>query len=171
MRPVVRLKPAKQAPKPSGWAPYAQMVPSLVQSLVLLVVGFALTGQVEQALADRQATVSGQEAMNDLLGKIASAEQDEALQLKHVRRLSMYGVDAIGPLITLGLGQEVPISLPAQGLTFIAVRHPNAVCDALGNVDAFAHQFRDDASAQLRYLQDLAKALNCQRWRPSWWSH
>lgn len=173
MQSIARLKPVIRSspqPKPSRWAAFLPMLPSLLQSLVMAAVGFALTGQLEMALKDRQATVQSLTAMSEVLDKIAR-ESDEASRQKLIRRVSMYGVDAIGPLVILALSKEVPIALPADGLTLIAVRHPAEVCDALVNVKELSAQFKDGASLQVGYLQDRAKELGCDHWSLPWPSH
>jgi hypothetical protein len=168
---IARLKPmprAKASDKPSRLAAFWQAAaPSLLNAVLVLLVGYLLTGKVEQALKDRQATVTSVNAMNDLLVAIAG-EKAEVKRQGLVRRLSMYGVDAIGPLVTLGLTTDLPIQLPAEGLTLIAIRHPEAVCAALDRAGEVGDQF-PDASNQVGYLKKLSTRLQCQHRRTPWW--
>jgi hypothetical protein len=155
------------APKPSPLAPFWQAAPSFLQSLVLLAVGFALTGQVELALKDRQATVASVTAMGDLLKQLVLTKADLERQ-DIVRRLAMYGVDAVDPLIMLGL-TKLPPQYPAEGLSLIAIRHKAEVCASLAGALDRDQLFAEFADA-VNFLRAFSVTkLECpQRGALSW---
>jgi hypothetical protein len=165
-----RLKPVARARNtPSRRAAFWQSAgPSLLNAVLVLLVGYLLTGRVEQALKERAATVSSLQAMNDLITLIVN-ERVEAKRQINVRRLSMYGVDAIGPLITLSLSTDLPIQLPGEGLTLIAIQHPEAVCGALERAAKMGERF-PDAGNQVRYLQKLSDDFKCGQRTIPWWN-
>lgn len=159
-RPVRRN--AVPDPKPPRWAPYLQMLPSLLQALIMAGVAYFVTSRVEQALKERQATVASVTAMTQLLKDIDAATGDgrEGQRKSLARQLSMYGVDAIGPLVILAVDKDMEIAVPEEGLTLIAIRHKAEVCAALGNLLRSREQF-PDAVTQMKSLERRTKDLGC----------
>ena len=169
---IARIKSAAPAPPPAvppRWSPLVQAaLPPLLNALVLLAVGYLVTGQVEQALKLRQATVSSVQAMSALLADMNKAKKEVDRQLI-VRRMSMYGVDAIDPLINMAVTQTVPMNLSREGLALIAIRHRREVCDALGQtVAARAHFW--SANNQIDLLEILHERLRCTQLSQPWWT-
>jgi len=156
--------------RPSRLAKLWDAFPSLFQSLVVAVVGFALTGQVELALKDRHATLEGVKAMGELLTEIEKAKKndDDDTRRDRERQLALYGTDAIAPLMVMGLTTTLPMEQAVEGLTLIAVRHKKDVCIALDSMlDTDVKHAATDT--QLAQLHALPKALRCPWWwRSSW---
>ena len=156
--------------RPSPLVKLWDAFPSLFQSLVVAVVGFALAGQVELALKDRHATLEGVKAMGELLTEIdkAAKTEDDNTRRDRARRLSLFGIDAIAPLIGMGLTTTLPMDQAVEGLTLIAIRHKKDVCLALHsalNTDVL----HEAPAKQVAVLRALPDALRCNRsWGPSW---
>lgn len=146
--------------KPSRLEPFLQMLPSLFQALVMAGVAFFVTNRVDQALKDRQVTVTSVREMSTLLESIEKAPETEreSVRKKLVRQLSMYGVDAIGPLVILAVSKDMEISVPNEGLTLIAVKHRKEVCDALHSLLESRDLF-PDAEPQMKSLVRREKTL------------
>lgn len=165
-----RLDKARADSRPSALAPNWAVLPSLFQSLVIALVGFALTGQVELALKERQAEMGAIKQLSSLINQIASPENknNDRVRQELSYELAMYGVDAIGPLIQLGLTSKLPMEFSMNALTLIAIGHRSDVCAALDSALGTAVTYRatDDDMKQLR---QLPVALHCRRrWSLSW---
>lgn len=172
MQHVSRLKPlarAKTTDKPSRLAPFWQVISSLLPSIVLAAFGFFLTGRVEQALKERQVTVESVKAMTALLETLSNPELKEGKLKGPMTQLSMFGVDAIGPIIALTLSAKLPVAVAKEGLTLIAIRNMLEVCAALENTVALRDQFPSSADFKMTGMEELSARLDCRQRRGRWW--
>ena len=172
MQRVSHLKPitrAKTEDKPSRLAPFWQVVSSLLPSIILATFGFFLTGRVEQVLKERQVTVESVKAMAEVLHTLSNPKLKEAELKGPMSYLSMYGVDAIGPIIALTLSAELPVAVAKEGLTLIAIRNIVEVCAALENAVALRDQFSSSADFKLNGMIELSDRLDCRHRRGRWW--
>ena len=163
-------RPATPSERPSRLSKLWDVFPSLFQSLVVAVVGFSLTGQVELALKDRHATLEGLQAIGNLLTEIAKEKKNDNddARLDLERQLALYGIDAIAPLLVMGLTTTLPMEQAIEGLTLIAVRQKKEVCLALDSVLSTDVKYVPRES-QVAKLRALSKDLRCNRlWGPSW---
>ncbi|MBS0448204.1 MAG: hypothetical protein JSR59_19920 [Proteobacteria bacterium] len=146
-----------QPPKDPFWQ---ALLLKAVPALILLVATYAVTGRVEQALKERQMTVAGIEAMSKLIDGLPKGDQDADADA--AQRLAMYGVDAIGPLIILGLYRRVTEESAAKALASIAIAHKLEVCDQLLGASKLGWKF-PKAETQAKYLfHQLPKDLGCR---------
>jgi len=136
------------------------MVPSLIQSAVIAVVGYLLTGQVEQGLKDRQATLTGAKIVNELVLELEKTGTDTRAGFDVLRRIATFGVDAIDPLIMLGLSNKMQPNQVAEGLALVAISHRSEVCRALRNLSRLKANFPDRPNP-LRHLMKFGDELNC----------
>lgn len=172
MQRVSRLKPlarAKTADKPSRLAPFWQVVSSLLPSIIVAAFGFFLTGRVEQALKERQVTVESVKAMGEVLKMLSNPKLLEGALKGPMSQLSMFGVDAIGPIIVLMLSAELPVAVAKEGLTLIAIRNMVEVCAALENAVALRDRFSSSADFKMKGMTELSERLDCRQKRGRWW--
>lgn len=164
LAPPADLVPERKVPDLSLSARLWKMVeaalPALLSSIVLAGFAYYLTGRIETSLKQRQATVSGVTAMTPLLAQLADSNVPEAERRVPMRQLTMYGEDAIGPVITLSLTAGLPIGLSNDGLALLAVHHHDEVCAALHQVSVFGRTMWSE-TMQLKALLKLPAKLQC----------
>jgi hypothetical protein len=106
-------------------------------------------------------------AMGQLLQEIAQADNDDDTRRDRARKLSLYGIDAIAPLVMMGLTTTLPMEYAVEGLTLISARHKREVCVTVRS--ALDTEVKHTAiDTQMELLRGLPAALRCHWWwRPS----
>lgn len=163
---LVRHEGQSEPPKPasSKLASLWSAVPSLFQSLVIAGVGYALTGQVELALKERESNRKAVQEMATALNCITSSPNKDDVRRDCVRQLALYGADSVGPLLSLGLTKQMRIDEMAEALGLVAIVHKREVCAGLAIVLERAHALSVD-DARRKRLDGLRDELRCH-----WWS-
>ena len=140
---------------------------SVLQTVVIAIFGFVLTGRVELALKERdaslkerQATVHSMTEMTALLKAINEAGTDDYQQLQaSFAQLAMYGSDAIFPLFVLAANRsKMPPDNAVAGLRLLAVQHSTQVCEVLLNAQRVPKSINEIRKASLK---ELTTELNC----------
>jgi hypothetical protein len=134
------IKPVHPEPRPesdaSALARQARsglvtMVITVLQTALIAWFGVTLTGRLDQALKERQTNLQAATAMT----KLVDAMQDERSAEEYraiVRKIAMYGADAVQPLIIMAAATGPYFEgTPIVGLKLVSVLHKDETCKAL----------------------------------------
>ncbi|WP_425257896.1 hypothetical protein ACPOLB_20545 [Rubrivivax sp. RP6-9] len=157
--------PAPPAPTPVRMASINTLL-SIAQTTVIAIVGFVLTGRIDQAIKERQtvvqerkATVESVNQMATLLTKVNNPQLPEIERSHATAQLSMYGSDAVFPLFVMAASRSpTPPTEAINGLRLLAVQRRSEVCAVLlasRNVPKALNEIRRGAIA------DLTTELRC----------
>ena len=140
---------------------------SVAQTIVITGFGFLVTGRLDQALKERQAslqerqaTVQSVDKMTALLKAINESKTDDYLLLQSAfAQLAMYGSDAIFPLFVLAAhrSQFAPDNA-ITGLRLLAVQHPGNVCAVLLNAQKVPKSINE---IRRKSIEDLTTEFGC----------
>jgi hypothetical protein len=137
------------------------MIFSVVQAGLIALFGLELSGKLDLALKERKMTLDAANAMAALVDGIQKEALEPQARSVLVRRLSMYGVDAIAPLVTMAADfGPYSADVPLSGLRVLAVQYKGDVCAALGTA------LEVEAIIDLRRLEPIKKLhgdLRCSK--------
>ena len=139
---------------------------AVVQTVVIALFGFVLSGRVEIALKERQGAVAAALAMQKVVDDMQDPGKDVVFYSTGVRKIAMYGVDAIRPLILMAAApgpyaEDVPIT----GLLLVALLNKTETCSFLKvamNEQRLIDEYRRPK------LIEVYKKLGCET-SNSWW--
>jgi|CXWL01.1.fsa_nt_gi hypothetical protein len=105
---------------------------AVLQAALIAAFGFVLTGKLDQALKERQATVIAVKTMGDLLKAINDEKVDDGERLRTVLQVAMFGSDAVYPLFVMAVSRNTFSPATAVvGLRLLALRHRGEICTLL----------------------------------------
>lgn len=139
---------AKLQPKRKDVWEKLQALGPIVSGVLVAVVGYWLTGSVNNAIQRQQLQLSNVKEMRDLLGQLntADADQAEAAALT----LSAFGRPAVPAVMgALAAGGEVRAPAAERALRAIGLNDPDAVCEP-------ARKVVDNRTARFTWLAHLA---------------
>lgn len=139
------------------------MVVTIVQTGLIAWFGFTLSGRLELAIKERQATVDGATAMANLIKELRATKdekKDDDDYRSLMLQLSMYGADAIGPMVMMAMspgpyGPDIPIF----GLQRLGITHHKATCQALRAGKVSDAWIQDPVRGP--QLEQLSKEMQC----------
>lgn len=162
--------PAEPAPPTSSAfnLPLLQTLMAVVQAGLIAVIGFALTGRVDQALKrqeanlqERTTTINNLKQMSDLLKTINSDSTDEEERGRATAQLAMFGTDAVFPMFVMAaIRSDASPKNAIAGLRLLAIDHRNEVCKVLvsaQNTPKSLNEIRRGA------IDELATDLKCTK--------
>ena len=141
---------------------------TLVQTIVIAVVGYMLTGRLDQAIKERQmsvqerqATVQNLQKMVDLLTTVNDEKTDHLARAQATAQLSMYGSDAVFPMFVMAASRSPTAPTEAiNGLRLLAVQRRDEVCTVLLS----AHQIPKALNEiRRKAIEDLTAELKCAK--------
>jgi hypothetical protein len=147
---LVRLEEAvaKLQPKRKDAWEKLQSVGTLASGVLVAVVGYFLTGSVNNALQRQQLQLSNVKEMRDLIGQLNTADADQADAA--ALTLSAFGRPAVPAVMgALVAGGEVRAPAAERALRAIGLDDPEAVCDP-------ARKVIDNRTARFSWLAHLA---------------
>ncbi len=132
----------RATPKPKDVWDKIQATSSLLTAVVVAVLGYWLTGSVDNALKRQEAALKRQELqlsnvreMKELLMELHKEEASEQGVLAHALTLSAFGRPAVGPLLSvLSLDDPIRRHAAEEGLLSIGMSEAETVCAALVGV-------------------------------------
>jgi len=128
----VKTGNVQAAPWPNFVLPAVTAALTALQTVVVTVFGYTLTGKLELTLKERQVTVANVSAMAALVKDMYADGANEASRKRTVQHLAMYQRDGIGPLLILAASQNpFPAEIPLEGLKFVGLQYPQEVCAAV----------------------------------------
>jgi hypothetical protein len=122
---------------PRDWLEVLKAVAPIVSGLAVAVVGYFLTGAVNNAVQRQQLELSNVREMRELLLKLGNPQAPrEEVQATAVT-LSAFGGRAVPPLINLLQGGgETKVVAAQEGLRAVGMTDPRSVCEQLSRVIA-----------------------------------
>jgi hypothetical protein len=121
--------------QPKHWTDVLKAVGPLISGVVVLFVGYLLTGSVNLALQEKQLQVSNVKEMREMLlsfdDTTASLDKMKATAVT----LSAFGGFAVGPLLNLlDSGSSNKVLAAKEGLRAVGIIEPEAACEKLAGV-------------------------------------
>ena len=129
---------ATKPPKKSrDWLETLQALASLLNPILVALIGFVLVERVNMTLRQRQADLASGEAIS----KLVSTLRDTGVELKAADgaalTLAAYGRDAVLPLISvLEYGNDVTTAAAGKGLRVLGLTYRDVTCQGLASVVA-----------------------------------
>ena len=109
----------------------------VLQTALIAWFGFALSGRIELALKERAMTLESARALGGFVAEMQDSGTDVLTQTALVRKIAMYGSEAIEPLTIMAAATgPYKEQIPLEGLRLVAVHHRREACRALGNAVA-----------------------------------
>jgi hypothetical protein len=120
---------------PRDWLEVMKAIAPLITGVVVAIVGYLLTGSINNAIQKQQLELSNVKEMRELLLKLgdpnASREEVQATAVT----LSAFGRHAVAPLVNLLQGGgETRVVAVQEGLRAVGRTDPEAVCEQLARV-------------------------------------
>ena len=121
-----------QPKRKDGWEKLEALTP-LISGIVVAVVGYFLTGSVNNAIQRQELQLSNVKEMRDLLAQLNTADRDQAEAAAFT--LSAFGRPAVAPLMAALLaGGEVRAPAAERALRAVGLTEATAVCEAAAKV-------------------------------------
>jgi len=141
---------------------------TLVQTIVIAVFGYMLTGRLDQAIKERQmsvqerqATVQNLEKMVDLLTKVNDENTDHLARAQATAQLSMYGSDAVFPMFVMAASRSPrPPTEAINGLRLLAVQRRDEVCTVLLSAQQIPKSLNE---IRRKAIEELTAELKCAK--------
>jgi hypothetical protein len=127
---VGELRKPKPKPGKDGWDKFSALTP-LISGILLAIVGYFLTGSVNNALKRQEVQLSNVREMRELLARLQGpAEQLKVEEAEGAAfTLAAFGAPAVAPLITvLTAGDDVRAVAAEKALRAIGFSDPAVVC-------------------------------------------
>lgn len=144
------------APAPGRWAGVTTMLLAVVQAALIAWFTFSLSGKLDVAVKERQTTLQAAGAMAALISEMQDVREQSEYRVR-VRKIAMYGADAIQPLTMMSVEGPSDQDIPINGLKLLAIHHREAICESVGKAADSAFV----SSSRIRGLQQFQKDLKC----------
>jgi hypothetical protein len=123
-----------------------QALGPLLTGVVLALLGYFLSGSLEQALKRQELQLSNVREMRQLVAEIHGGNITKENALADACTLSAFGAPSVGPLLSiLSLGDAVRAPAAEKALRAVGLSEPQAVCAPLIRII-------DNRSGQFNYL-------------------
>jgi hypothetical protein len=119
----------------AAWAWILDILKTLLPSIVLAVLGFALKDSVDQALKEREIQLAAVKEMEALAPDLQKTDLAKPDALAKAAQLAAYGRYSVPFFVNvLEVGNEYAVAGAEDGLRMVARSEPHAVCEAMQRV-------------------------------------